>query len=379
MGPFIGLIHALEEKLDLDRRVEAITDDQHLQGYQISGKGLPRSNLSVLVGSAKRLVYAEILGSSLPDDPICRSFLTGYFPKAVFKKFGEALFEHRLRREIVSTMITNKLVEQTGTTYLLSEGKALGVPLVTVAKSYLLADAFLGGDELRSQLYGLDNKVKAGVQYDALLELEDTVFSVNRSLLSRRDLKFLSFENVAKRQTAIQVLLDGLAERLPEATAKELEGRITQLTKVDKMPAALAKRIAYLPFMRDVLRFIRVSEEAKLDLLDVAQAYYQVGAELRFDWIQSQARKVAGRNEWDVQFLNRLAADLFLLQGDISQAVIRGRTDGEAIGAATRRYFDGLKDKVQDLHRDLERLAAAGVQNLIPIDLMRDKYRELLG
>lgn len=379
MGPFLALLRTLEEKLDLDRRVEAIGDDQHLLGYQISGKGLPRSNLSVLVGSAKRLTFGEIMGSTLPDDPACRHFLIEYFPKAVHQKFGEALFEHRLRREIVATMMTNKLVEQTGTTYLHSESRALGLTVAEVAKSYLLADAFLGGDALREQLYALDNKVAAPAQYAALLELEDTVCWVNRSLLSRQDLKHLTFENVAARRGAIQQLMDGLAGRLPESTAKELEGRITQLTKVDKFPAALAKKIAYLPFLRDVLRFIRVSEEAKLDLLDVAQAFYQVGAELRFDWVQEQARKVAGRNEWDVQFLNRLSSDLYVLQGDISKAVIRGRSDGEAIGAATRRYFEGRQDRVQVLHRDLERLAAAGVQNLIPIDLMRDRYRELLG
>ena len=55
-----------------------------------------------------------MLASELPDDPAFAGRLPAYFPVAMRERFPAAVAEHPLRREIVTTMAVNHLVNGAG-------------------------------------------------------------------------------------------------------------------------------------------------------------------------------------------------------------------------------------------------------------------------
>ena len=59
----------------------------------------------------------EVLASDLPDQEVFASRLPRYFPTPLRDEFGTEIRSHQLRREIVTTMLVNDLVDTGGITY----------------------------------------------------------------------------------------------------------------------------------------------------------------------------------------------------------------------------------------------------------------------
>ena len=69
----------------------------------------------MLLAYAKLDLDAEIVASDLPDDPaFWRASSSAYFPRAAASRFPDELAHHRLRREIVSTALANRIVNLAG-------------------------------------------------------------------------------------------------------------------------------------------------------------------------------------------------------------------------------------------------------------------------
>src|ERR1700744_230341 len=107
-------IRALERRGKLDRAVEFLPSDEDLRKRAADGNGLTRPELAVLMAYAKLDLDPEIAASESPDDPSLESLLAGYFPKAAVERFPDAVEPHRLRREIISTVLANKIVNLPG-------------------------------------------------------------------------------------------------------------------------------------------------------------------------------------------------------------------------------------------------------------------------
>src|SRR4029078_7085007 len=70
----------------------------------------------VLLAYAKLSLSSELLDSTVPDDPYLGRELDRYFPKEMSERYAGALQEHRLRREIIATQLTNSMINRGGAT-----------------------------------------------------------------------------------------------------------------------------------------------------------------------------------------------------------------------------------------------------------------------
>jgi 3-deoxy-7-phosphoheptulonate synthase len=85
--------------------------------------------MAVLLAYAKNSIYDELLPSDLPDDPQLEEDLVKYFPGALQKSYKEQIGRHRLRREIVATMVTNDIVNRMGMTFVHELRERTGLPV----------------------------------------------------------------------------------------------------------------------------------------------------------------------------------------------------------------------------------------------------------
>ena len=107
----------LEKAGRLDRTVENLPDDEEIARRQSANTGLTRPEMSVLLAYSKLTLYADILETSLPDDPYYDLWLSEYFPPQLREKYASYIAGHRLRREIITTIIVNQVVNRAGPTF----------------------------------------------------------------------------------------------------------------------------------------------------------------------------------------------------------------------------------------------------------------------
>ena len=108
-----ALIAEFEQQGRLDRAVEGLPDSEALAELREAGQGLTRPELAVLMAYSKLALFDSLVASAAPDDPWFESELKNYFPRAL-RRFERAMGEHRLRREIVATIIANDMVNLVG-------------------------------------------------------------------------------------------------------------------------------------------------------------------------------------------------------------------------------------------------------------------------
>ena len=116
------------------------------------------------------MLYDDLLASSLPDDPFFEADLVEYFPSPLRKKYAKEIREHRLRREIITTVVTNDLVNRVGINFIHEVREKTGMVPDEIAKAYTIARELFEMNDIWAQIEALDNKVPALVQSKMLVE-----------------------------------------------------------------------------------------------------------------------------------------------------------------------------------------------------------------
>ncbi|MGB2176767.1 MAG: NAD-glutamate dehydrogenase domain-containing protein [Hyphomonas sp.] len=100
------MVH-LEDRGVLNRELEVLPDPGDMKMRADQGQGLTRPELAVVLAWSKITLFDDLVASDLPDDPFFEDVLKAYFPSPI-DAFGEAMDAHRLKREIIATVLANR-------------------------------------------------------------------------------------------------------------------------------------------------------------------------------------------------------------------------------------------------------------------------------
>ncbi len=107
----------LEKVADLDRSLEALPTTDEFHARLQAGKWLTCPELCVLAAYAKIALAKQLNESDVADDPWFDRVLRSYFPHQIVERFGPELQEHPLRRQIISTVLANDIINLGGITF----------------------------------------------------------------------------------------------------------------------------------------------------------------------------------------------------------------------------------------------------------------------
>ncbi|MBC9180178.1 NAD-glutamate dehydrogenase, partial [Pseudoroseomonas ludipueritiae] len=136
-----ALMTRLEQAGLLDRAVAGLPDAATLADRMATGDALTRPELAALLPFTKLWLTEAIENSSLPDDPALAPLLQAYFPQPLQQEFGEAIAHHRLRRELLATILANMVANRLGPAALAR--LASGTGPAEAARAAILADRLL--------------------------------------------------------------------------------------------------------------------------------------------------------------------------------------------------------------------------------------------
>src|SRR5688572_22338758 len=276
-------MRGLEKSGKLDRAIEGLPDDETIAERHAQSIGLTRPEIAVLLAYAKLVLYADLLQSDLPDDPQLVDDLVRYFPDDLRGRFRAAIERHKLRREIIATIVTNAMINRVRPTFAWQMCDETSKPPADIARAFIIMRDSFDLRTIWSEIEALDTRLPASVQIDMMISvarlLERAILWLLRSTYEKLDIAAY----VAEFQPRIAAIQDRLIDILPASMLATVRVREAELV-VDGIPEELARRVASLDVMTSAMDIVRIARaDAVHGVEDVARVYFGVGARLNLD------------------------------------------------------------------------------------------------
>ncbi|EAV42655.1 hypothetical protein SIAM614_26873 [Stappia aggregata IAM 12614] len=321
-GYQVRMMRQLEQAGLLNRVVEQLPDEATLDEMRKAGMLLTRAELGVLLAYAKITLYDALLESSVPDDDYLARELFRYFPDLMADTYKDEISGHRLRREIIATMLANSMINRGGATFITRLRDQTDATATEIAQGFVAVRNSYDLTDLNTEIDELDTKIDGALQLELYSEIQSLL--LERVVWFKRNVSFdKGLSAVVERfRAGISALRGRLESVLPEEPATVLAERTAAYVN-QGVPEGLARRIAWLPAERTIPDIVIVSEETGADLDTAARAYFEVAHHFQLGAIIELANDLDVRDYYDGLALDRAQATLVSAQRALAIAAVR--------------------------------------------------------
>jgi glutamate dehydrogenase len=331
-GDHRALIDYLESRGQLQRAVEFLPDDAALNERAAGGLGFTRPELAVLLAYAKNQLEADLVGSTVPDDPYLAKELFRYFPDTLVAEQHEAVATHRLRREVIATVLANAMINRGGPAFVVSMMAATSGDAGSVTHAYAAARDAYGLTDLNRLVDTLDGRMAGAAQLD--------LYAETQHLLRQQVLWFLrneTFESglsevIARYGAGVAGIRAGLADLMPAGVAESVAARQSRFAEAGA-PPEIARRFAELSVLGFASDVVLVAGRAGADVVEAARAFFAVLDLFGLHHILAQATTLGLGDRYDRMALDRGLANLLRAQRDLTADVLAAEG-----GAVSERF-----------------------------------------
>nr|WP_295892140.1 NAD-glutamate dehydrogenase [uncultured Devosia sp.] len=327
------LIEQLEARGLLDRAVEFLPTDAALDARAAAGKALMRPELAVILAYAKLTLYADLLDSKSVDDGYLAAELYRYFPETLRGAYPDAVAGHRLKREVIATVLANAMINRGGPAFVTELTGATSASPGEVALAYAATRDVYGLAELNSAIDALDGAVRGEVQLALYAEVMDLLRQESLWFLRNADVTRGLAGLVERHAAGVAALRAMLGSTLPASLAQGVAERAAELVGKG-VPEAVAQRIAELSVLSYASDIVLVSERSGVPVSDGAAAFFGVFAAFDLWPVIEQGRGIQLNDRFDRMALDRALANVMRAQRDLTADVLK--TEGGLAGWTAR-------------------------------------------
>lgn len=349
------LMRSLEKAGRLDRAIETLPDEETLAERAAAATGLTRPELSVLLAYSKISLYSDLLASDLPDDPLLVGELVAYFPPQLRTTVRGDIEQHRLRREIIATFVTNNMVNRVGPTFVSLLMEETGRSASDVARAYAIARNSFDTRSMFGDIEALDNVVPAALQMRLMIDVGRLVERATRWFLRGRSHGLDISAHEAEFRPRIATLEKELENILPDREREQFHSRIAELERLG-VPAPLARRLAGLDLSSSFADIVRIQRGTKRSIEEVGSVYFAVGNRFDFDRLRAIARAIPADTQWQKAAVAGAVDDLFLYQSILTAGAL---AEGGDAKEALQTWLDGRGGRVQRVEQVLAEIRSA--------------------
>ncbi|MEE8444254.1 MAG: NAD-glutamate dehydrogenase domain-containing protein, partial [Alphaproteobacteria bacterium] len=372
------LMRSLERDGRLDRALEFLPNDEEIDERHKTGRALTRPELAVLLAYAKIVTYDALLDSDLPDDPLLGDDLARYFPAPIQQKYAAAIGRHRLRREIISTHLTNSIINRTGPGFINEMHLDTGMDVPEIVRAYTISREVFELRALWQDIEALDNIAPAEAQTRMLLETVRTLWRTTPWFLRNCRHPLDITAHVGEFHEGVQRIAAGLDDMLTVAQRKELARRGKRYAATG-VPSALVARVGLLKVLSSAPDIVRIAGTAKQPVEDAGAAYFLAGDRFRLDWLRRAANAMPAENHWQRQAREAIVADIWGNQYNLTSAALAtGETGADAVKAWTDGT-DARREQVEQIDLLLGEIVASGAPDLAMLAVANRQLRTLAG
>ena len=365
LEPHARFMTELEQAGRLDRAVEGLPDAATVAERKQAGRGLYRPELAVLLAYGKLELKRDIVASRAPEDPFFESRLEAYFPKGL-RKYKDAIHRHRLRPEIIATVVANDIINRCGPSF---PGRVMATSNCDVRAlvvAYEAAKQALDFEALWKAVEALDLKIPSAGQMALFRRLvaglRGATFWLARQ--AGRDGSDVA-ELVARYAPGFKSLHGLLPDILSKAERAAVDRQMTTLLEAGA-PKEMARAAAVVSPLTSAADFVDLAEGSSWPLSNVARLYYATGAAFAFDRLRAAAGEFRAGDIFERTALRRLIEDLLAEQAQLTRSIMaftggaHAGEDGAAAAKAVTAWSALRPELTRQATRTVEEIETGG-------------------
>ncbi len=368
------LVEYLEAERGLDRELEALPTPQQFAALEAAADALSSPELAGLAAHVKLALKDDVLASDQPDAEVFRARLPEYFPVPLRERFGPAIRDHSLRREITTTLLVNEVVDGGGMTYAFRLAEEMSATATDAVRAFAVATEVFDLHSIWRSIDTLGTRVPVAVADDMRLELRRLLDRTSRWLLINRPQPLAVGAEITRFRGVVESLAPQVQQWLRGREADDVAAA-SRLLAERGVPEQLARRVgsALTAFgLLDVAEVAELGERdasgsvevAEWDPAHVAELYYALSAHLEIDRMLRSVSELERGDRWHALARLALRDDLFASLREITLDVLRGSDPGTSIDAAIERW-----ERENSSRLDRARATLAEIADSAPLDL----------
>ncbi|MGZ8998458.1 MAG: NAD-glutamate dehydrogenase domain-containing protein, partial [Allosphingosinicella sp.] len=366
----VRVIELLEESGRLNRAVEGLESNEELLRRTQDNRGLTRPELAVLLSTAKMRLQAAIEQAAFTDDETLTPELYAAFPRQMQERHGEAIRQHRLRKEIIATKIANRFVNRLGIVAPFSLTEEEGAAFGQAAAAFVAAERLF---DMRTLWADIDAAEVSEQVRIALFERASTGLQLHiADLLRCTSSDMRPGEMVERLRPGLQklnVACDGLLRPEARAEAGSLRAQMEELNA----PAPIADRIIRLFELNGAIGLALLGKKIGIDEVVLTNAYTKLGEALGLDWAQNAANHFQARDQWERLLTAGLARDFEQLRLEFLE---RRKGDPQE---TVDKWVAAQGARIQQFRRTVDRARTASVTTAPMLAQIAAQARVLMG
>ncbi|MFW0784585.1 NAD-glutamate dehydrogenase [Gordonia sp. CPCC 206044] len=361
----------------VDLRLEALPTPTDLR-KRFTGemhRGLTSPELATLMAQVKLAAKADLLATDLPDNDVFDARLAGYFPVALRDRFSAGIRSHRLRREVVTTVLVNDVIDKAGTTHLFRLGEGTGASTEEGVRAYVVAAAIFGTDDLFGRIVHAPATVAA---IDEMLTYaRRLVFRASRWLLAFRPQPLAIAAEVTRyseRAAELSALLDSW---FGASSARDVDGRVERYRSAG-VPEDLAHDVAVSLHRFCLLDIIDAAEIADRDPVEVGELYFAVMEHFGLEELLTAVSDLDYGDRWHALARLALRDDM---HGALRALTLKILEVGEPDESATQKIDEWESSHASRLSRVRSMLAdieGSGTRDLATLSVAARQLRSVI-
>jgi glutamate dehydrogenase len=279
----------------LNRELEALPSEKEIRRRTDAGIGLTSPELATLMAHVKLGLKQELLATDLPDQEVFASRLPWYFPSNLRDQFTSEIRQHQLRREIVTTMLVNDLVDTSGISYAYRISEDVGVGPVDAVRSYVATDAIFRIGEVWRQIRAAD--VSVAVSDRMTLDLRRLIDRAGRWLLNYRPQPLAVGAEINRFAEKVRILTPRMSEWL-RGDDKVIVDKEAREYSAQGVSHDLAYIVTTGLYQYSLLDVIDIADIVDRDPAEVADTYFALMDRLGTDGLLTAVSRLVRDDRW---------------------------------------------------------------------------------
>ncbi|OMC44296.1 NAD-glutamate dehydrogenase [Mycobacterium sp. IS-1264] len=378
-APSLLPVHAMQikylvEERGVNRELEALPSEKEIARRFDAGLGLTSPELCTLMAHVKLGLKEQMLTTELTEQDVFASRLPQYFPKPLRERFTPEIRTHQLRREIVTTMLINDLVDTAGISYAFRITEDVGVGPIDAIRTYVATDAIFGVGHIWRRIRAAGMPVALSDRMT--LDTRRLIDRAGRWLLNYRPQPLAVGAEINRFAAKVKALTPRMSEWLRGDDKAIVEKEAAEFA-AQGAPKDLAYRVAAGLYRYSLLDIIDIADITEIDSAEVADTYFALMDRLGTDSLLTAVSELPRRDRW--HSLARLA-----IRDDIYASLRSLCFDVLAVGEPDESGEEKIGEwehisasRVERARRTLTEIQESGAKDLATLSVAARQIRRM--
>ncbi|NBH04920.1 NAD-glutamate dehydrogenase [Amycolatopsis sp. SID8362] len=375
-------VQALVAAGAFDRKLEALPSNSEFRELEKAGKGLTSPELATLLAHVKLELKGELLASDLPDSKVFAARLPEYFPEPLRERFPDAIGEHPLKRQIITTLVANEVVDGGGISFVYRLMEEMNATATDAVRAYAVVTQVFDLPSLWAEIDALDNVVHTDVADAMVLETRRLLDRAARWFLTNRPQPLALLSEIKRFGRVLGDLVPKIGDLLRGREAESVQKHVDELIAA-KVPEGLARRVSLLLHTYGLLDVTEVAELAEQQIgvdathspAETAELYYALSDHLDIDKMLTEISALERGNRWHALARLSLRDDVYGSLRAITLDALRHSDPGSSGDAKIAQWEKTNSSRLQRARVALEEIHNSGRLDLATLSVAARQIR----